>query len=191
MAKTLDDYIKEVTTLAAGRDLSTRWYREKVRDIVPNKPITESNFIRNIRKSDNKTLRPTYGLMNLYYYQPKHEETLPYYDVFPLTIPIKKLKDGFIGINFHYLDIPLRIKLFEKMQPMSAENRKIGWSRVAKIRQIKPCVKRYLASQVASPFQKITEEEMQIAMLMPVQKFYRKGTRIKETIVWRESRRMI
>ena len=31
MAKTLDDYLKEITTLAGGRDLSTTWYREQIR----------------------------------------------------------------------------------------------------------------------------------------------------------------
>ena len=36
-------------------------------------------------------------------YNPKHKATLPYYDLFPLVLPIQKLSDGFIGINFHYL----------------------------------------------------------------------------------------
>ena len=125
MAKTIDDYLKEITTLAGGRDLTARWYREKVKDIVP-KRLSESETVRNIRTSVNKTIRPTYGVMNLYYYAPKHEETLPYYDVFPLVIPIKKLNDGFIGINFHYLPIPLRIKLFEKLQPLAVENRRLS-----------------------------------------------------------------
>ena len=188
MAKTIDDYLKEITTVAGGRDLSVRWYRDQIRQIVP-KQLTEAQTVMNIRTSANRTVRPTYGVMNLYFYSPKHEETLPYYDVFPLVIPIKKLKDGFIGINFHYLSVPLRIKLFEKLQPLAVENRRLGWIRVSKFRGVKPCVKRYLASHVKTRFAKITDEEMQVAMLMPVQRFKKQGSLFKETKVWADSRK--
>ena len=73
-------------------------------------------------------------VMNLYYYMPKYEKTLPYYDVFPLVIPIKRLPGGFLGLNFHYLSVPLRMKLMEKLLPMTKENRIIGWTRVSKFR---------------------------------------------------------
>ena len=116
MAKTIEEYLNEITTLAAGRDLSERWYRDRVREIVPYR-LTESNIISSIRKGDS-SIRPIYGLMNLMYYDPKLKESLPYYDVFPLVIPIRKLNDGFIGINFHYLSIPLRLGLLEKLQPL-------------------------------------------------------------------------
>ena len=102
-------------------------------------------------------------------------------------IPIKKYRDGFLGVNFHYLSVPLRLKLLEKLQPMTQEGKIIGWSRVARIRQIKPCVKRYLASHVESRFLKISEEQMQLAAMMPVQRFKKE----KKALVWKESRRMI
>ena len=111
MAKTLDDYLKEITTLAGGRDLSTAWFRDKIRQIVP-KRIAEGQMRSMIRAGDHST-RPIYGIMNLYYYMPKYEKTLPYYDVFPLVIPIKRLPGGFLGLNFHYLSVPMRVKLLE------------------------------------------------------------------------------
>ena len=83
--------------------------------------------------------------------------------------------------------MPLRLKLLEKLQPMTQEGRIIGWSKVARIRQIKPCVKRYLASHVESKFLKIEEEQMQLAAMMPVQRFRKE----KKEQVWKESRRMI
>ena len=51
MAKTIDEYLNEITTLAADRDLSVRWYRDRVREIVPAK-LTETNIISSIRKGD-------------------------------------------------------------------------------------------------------------------------------------------
>ena len=43
------------------------------------------------------------GRMYFFMYNPKHKATLPYYDLFPLVLPIQKFSDGFLGINFHYL----------------------------------------------------------------------------------------
>jgi hypothetical protein len=175
MAKTLDDYLKEITTLAGGRDLSTAWFRDKIRQIVP-KRIAEGQMRSMIRAGDHST-RPIYGIMNLYYYMPKYEETLPYYDVFPLVIPIKRLPGGFLGLNFHYLSVPLRMKLMEKLLPMTKENRIIGWTRVSKFRLVKPCVKRYLIANVGTRFLKIPDEDMPMVNMMPLQKFKKESFR--------------
>ena len=185
MAKTLDDYLKEITTLAGGRDLSTTWYREQIRKVVP-KRIQEGTLRQMIRQGGPST-RPIYGIMNLFYYMPKYEETLPYYDTFPLVIPIKRLPGGFLGLNFHYLSVPLRIKLMEKLLPMTKENRILGWNRVSRFRLVKPCVKRYLTRHVQSRFLKIQDEDMPIAAMMPIQRFRKE----RATTVYAESRRML
>ena len=114
-------------------------------------------------------------------------DKLPYYDVFPLVIPIKRLSDGFLGINFHYLSIPLRIKLLERIEPMAKEGRMLGWGRISKIKLIQPCIKRYLKGQVGSRFLTIDKEDFLLASLLPVQSFK------KETwqTVHRRSRSMI
>ena len=185
MAKTIDEYLSEITTLVGNRDLSMRWYRDKVREIVPRK-LNESNIISSIREG-NSSVRPTYGDMNLFYYNPKLRQSLPYYDVFPLVIPVQRYTDGFLGINFHYLSIPMRLGLLEHMQKVTAPGKEAGWRAVSKIRFIKPCVKRYLATQVKSRFLFIDEEQTQIAAMMPVQKFKKQGDRK----VHADSRRMV
>jgi len=185
MAKTLDDYLKEITTLAGGRDLSTTWYREQIRKVVP-KRIQEGTLRQMIRQGGPST-RPIYGIMNLFYYMPKYEETLPYYDTFPLVIPIKRLPGGFLGLNFHYLSVPLRIKLMEKLLPMTKENRILGWNRVSKFRLVKPCVKRYLMKQVGTRFLMIPDADMPLVNMMPLQRFKKESYRK----VHAESRRML
>jgi len=184
MAKTLDNYIQEITTLAAGRNMSTRWYRDQVRTVAP-RTFSESAVSRLI-KSGNTQSRPTYGTLNLYMYDPKLKEVLEYYDIFPLVMPIKKHRDGFTGINFHYLSVPMRLKLVEFMRPLAGENRIIGWNRISRYKLIRPCVKRYLAPHVQSRFLKINEEDFTIACMMPVQRF-RKASAGK---VWSDSRRI-
>ena len=171
MAKTLDDYLKEITTLAGGRDLSTAWFRDKIRQIVP-KRIAEGQMRSMIRAGDHST-RPIYGIMNLYYYMPKYEETLPYYDVFPLVIPIKRLPGGFLGLNFHYLSVPMRINLLERLEAYENSGTLYSldagdidqllafeWGEIKGMRGIKPTVHRYLAKYVYSNFLKIELEDI-------------------------------
>ena len=43
------------------------------------------------------------GSMYMYFYDPKHKATLPYYDRFPLTIVVGEAPGGFYGLNLHYL----------------------------------------------------------------------------------------
>ena len=51
----------------------------------------------------------------MFVYGPKHAKKLPYYDTFPLVLPLERYSDGFLGMNFHYLPIPLRMKLLDKI----------------------------------------------------------------------------
>ena len=46
-----------------------------------------------------------YGRMYNFQYDPKTKKQLPYYDRFPLCIPVQPAKKGFHGMNLHY---PLR-----------------------------------------------------------------------------------
>lgn len=186
MAKTLDDYIGEITTLAEGKDKSMRWYRDTVRDIVPRQ-MSEAATGRLIR-GGKISPRPVYGVLNLYGYEPKNKLTLEYYDVFPLVIPVERYNNGFLGLNLHYLSVNTRMKLLEKLMPLTAEDRILGWRRVSKFREVKPCVKKYLGAFTRTRFLPIvTEEEMNLAALMPLQQF-KKATKQK---VWYDSRRMI
>ena len=50
----------------------------------------------------------------MFFYDPKFKKTLPYYDTFPLVLPLETYNDGFLGINMHYLPIPLRVNLLDQ-----------------------------------------------------------------------------
>ena len=55
----------------------------------------------------------------MFFYDPKLKATLPYYDRFPLVLPLKRFQMVFLGINFHYLPIPLRIRLLDRLVDFS------------------------------------------------------------------------
>ena len=175
----------EIREEAHGRELSMRWYRQKVQDLLP-KPQVRA-MIREGVKNQKVTVRPNFGMMNLFYYRPKGAAKLPYYDIFPLVIPIgRRLNDGFVGLNFHYLSVPQRWLLLERLSMFQVPSEldafdtgegagdvmALFWSKIRRKRGVKPIVKRYLTKYVQSRFLKIELSEMLIALSIPKERFY-------------------
>ena len=86
-------FIQAVKDEARGRPRSTQWYREKIKEFGDPRP---QQLLRD-GKRDN---RPFYGKLNMFFYDPKFKKKLPYYDTFPLVLPLETYSDGFLGINF-------------------------------------------------------------------------------------------
>ena len=180
-------YIQSVLDASGGRPKSTEWYRDKIKEC--GKPGA-LDLIRD-GKSRN---RPFFGKLNMFFYDPKWKKKLPYYDTFPLVLPIERYSYGFLGINLHYLPIPLRIRLLDRLVDFSNntkfdESTKliVNYKKLAKIKYVKPTLHRYLAGHTKSQFRRIDADEFTIATLLPVQRF-KKGT---DKEVWKDSRRMI
>ena len=109
-------------------------------------------------------------------------------------LPLETYGDGFLGLNLHYLPIPLRIKLLDRLVDYSNntnfdESTRIivDYSRLKRVKLIQPTIHKYLASQVQSEFRRIDADEFTVATLLPVQRF--KKATAKE--VWSDSRSMI
>ena len=198
----------EVREAAHGRDMSMRWYRQKVQELLPRPQVRQ--MIREGYKEGKVTVRPNFGTMNLFYYRPKTPQRLKYFDIFPLVIPIgRRLNNGFVGLNFHYLSIPQRWALLERLQmfqtpsELSAFDAEEGaqevialfWSQVKKKRGVKPIVRRYLTEYMMSRFLRIEISEMLIAASLPVERFYEgtwsKRKRVQPQKVFRDTRRSI
>ena len=175
----------EIREEAHGRELSMRWYRQKVQDLLP-KPQVRA-MIREGVKTQKVTVRPNFGTMNLFYYRPKGAAKLPYYDIFPLVIPIgRRLNDGFVGLNFHYLSVPQRWLLLERLSMFQVPSEldafdtgegagdvmALFWSKIRRKRGVRPIVKRYLTKNIKSRFLKIELREMLIALSIPMERFY-------------------
>ena len=102
------NYIQTVVDAQKGRPRSTEWFKDKIKELGEPKPL---DLIRDGKRRN----APFYGRLNMFTYSPKHRKKLPYYDTFPLVLPIEQYPDGFLGINFHYLPIPLRIRLLDRL----------------------------------------------------------------------------
>ena len=121
------------------------------------------------------------GKMYFYFYDPKTKDTMPYYDRFPLVIPIERYNDGFLGLNLHYIHPKHRMILLDKLSDTLSNNTydektklKINYRYLAaasRIFEANPCIKRYLFTQIESRFLEITADEWDIAAMLPVESF--------------------
>lgn len=156
-------------------------------------------LIRELRSDDERRQdgRFVMGNMYLFQYDPKHKDTLPYYDRYPLIFPINKAKGGFLGINMHYLPPILRAKLMDQLYTILTNTRFDETTRLkasyntlnsaAKFKQFAPCVKHYLNAHVRTKPAYINPSEWDIALFLPTQKFI--GANANQ--VYSDSRRII
>ena len=149
-----------------------------------------------LQRSDSLTTKSVLGKMYFYSYDPKWKDILPYYDTFPLVFPIEKYKDGFLGLNFHYLAPKDRAVLMDQLKGFANNKKYDETTRLlltynmlkgfSKIKRAKPTVHRYLTSKLKSRFVLVNADEWEVALFLPVERF-RKASKKK---VWSQSRTM-
>jgi hypothetical protein len=137
------------------------------------------------------------GSMYMFHYDPKTKDTLPFYDEFPVIFPVEPTKDGFYGLNLHYLPLKLRAQLMDALYKYSSDKKydektKLSFSykllkSAAGLNMFKPCFKRYLMSHVRSQFLYVFPSEWDLACFLPCQQF-KKAT---DKQVWDHSTKMI
>ena len=139
--------------------------------------------------------RPAVGKMYMYFYDPKHKETLPYYDRFPLIIMVGPAPKGFMGLNLHYLPLDVRAKFLDALLGTINNERydestrfRLSYDmlkRASKLRAFRPCLKRYLSSHVRSRLALVPAPEWEIATFLPTADFEKASS----SEVYKDSRR--
>jgi hypothetical protein len=169
---------------------SREWFRKKAQQL--------SDVNRNaLMKEEPISLRnrAIVGGMFMFFYQPKHRETLPYYDTFPLVIVIGPKEGGFLGLNLHYLPPVLRAKFLDALLDTTNNKRydettrfRVTYDllqRAAKYKYFQPCIKHYLNDQVRSRFARVEAPEWEIATFLPTADFQKAS----QAQVYKDSRR--
>jgi len=138
---------------------------QQIRKLVPNHAV-------------NKVM---VGKMYLFGYDPKLKASLPYYDNFPLIFPFSRTKNGFMGINMHYLPLRHRAILMDNLYMLINNDKydettklRLSYSvleSTSKFRYFKPCVKHYLNSHIRTRFIEVNPNEWDIALFLPLQRF--------------------
>ena len=169
------------------------WLRKQVADlknpVALARPITKEKQ-RFTRTNDYRKF--LIGGLYFFAYDPKTKDDLPYYDRFPLVMPLKREADGFIGLNFHYLPIGYRIRFLQKMLPLALyDGEDIRRIKITydildasrRYREFRPCIKKYLLSNIKSKIVKVESEEWDTALFIPVHQF----KKAQPQTVWKES----
>lgn len=192
MAKLLDKLSREMTGLGLNQRTppARAWLKTQIKNLSnPRQAI--------MRNKKCQTTRCAIGRMYFYYYDPKTKDTLPYYDRFPLVIPIERYGDGFLGLNLHYLPPNLRLLLLDKLYDLlnndcfdQSTKFRMSYSllsNASRYKEFKPCIKRYLYSHLRSNFIEIPADQWEIAIFLPTEQF----VKAKASKVHKESRAII
>ena len=170
---------------------SREWFRKKASTLKVNR--------RDLMKEEplkTNADRGGVGSMQMFFYDPKTKETLPYYDTFPLVVVVGPAEGGFYGLNLHYLPPLLRAKMLDALMEVSSSKKSddakfvITYKRlksIAKMRYYQPCFKHYLNKHVKSKFAEVPAPEWEIATFLPTAQF-QKASKQK---VYGDSRKMI
>jgi len=171
---------------------SREWFRKKASNMrsINREALMKEEQLRQKAKSG------VVGTMQMFFYDPKYKDTLPYYDAFPLIIVVGPAEGGFYGINLHYLPPILRAKMLDALMEVASSKKSddakfnITYKRlqsIAKLKYYKPCFKHYLNKHVKSKFAEVPTPEWEIATFLPTAQF-RKASSQK---VFYDSRQMI
>ena len=170
---------------------SAKWFQDKIKGLkgeVKNRfsSTNAAKFYRESEKISDAVFqkRASLGDLFCYYYNPKYKDVLPYYDMFPMIMLLSAEKETFLGINFHYLRPKWRAILLDRVTA------KIGgglpkWSKLRNIKQIAPTIKRYRYDHIMRKVIPIEDDEQEIAIFLPTERFKKSG----KTKVWSESER--
>ena len=152
----------QIQTWFTGKATSAVGYRNKI-----------------MSNQDRKRDTTVIGKMYFFWYDPKHKDKLPIYDRFPLVFPIERYSDGFLGLNMHYLSFSERKYLLDQLMKFRTNTKmnettklRLTYDLLASTKKInttmRPCIKRYLFTQVRSQFVEITADEWDKALELPV-----------------------
>lgn len=164
-----------------GSMKARKWFREAAKNI---NYVNANEFMRrgkNEQRTQNQLNMDSIGDMYMFFYDAKTKADLPYWDRFPLIFPIEMYRNGFLGINLHYLSPIIRAKLMDGLYATRTNNKydqttklKISYkilSNVARLRAFRPCVKKYLAQNVGSNFLYVNPTEWDMALMLPTERF--------------------
>jgi len=146
------------------------WFREQLKLVG----TTKDPFV--------KTGVPTVGNMYLFVYDPKHKATLPFYDMYPLAIPINYTNDGFLGLNLHYLPPGGRSALLGALISIQNNDKyndsiklNISYDLLkgasSKFSGFEQCVKRYIFGHVMSSYHYVQPSDWNKIVGMPLQRW--------------------
>ena len=175
---------KKLQKASSGLDFKSAkeaadWYREQAQNIGK----INRGLVFSTAPKDKFFTTIHIGKMFLFAYDAKWKNTLPFFDQYPLVIPIEFANQGFLGLNLHYLPPGARASLLDALIT-TMNNDKYDDTTILQINYqllkqssmkfsgFENCVKRYLFGYVRSQFQYIDPKDWDKVVMLPIQKWH-------------------
>jgi hypothetical protein len=183
-----------ISNIKAKSKKAIEWFRKIVKETQRTAfpATTGRKEIMTDRNIGIRTGKPIIGKLYLFQYSAKWADILPYWDMWPLIFPFDYAKNGFYGINLHYLSpnhrAALMIRLIKAQGGAGDMNEnfklKLSYDIITKYKPAIPCIKRYLFSHVQGKgLYGISGEDWSYAAALPLQKFQKESAKY----VWQQS----
>lgn len=175
--------------------VSLRWYLNQLKTSSHGYQLIDEygDGVATVVRSNH---RPYIGGMYQFLYDAKTKDKLPYWDAFPLVIPIHFYSDGFLGLNLHYLPVKMRLKMLAKLMTYRKRIKTGGHglrvymelsykllTSMMNMEGFQFMIKRYLNSQIRSRVILVSSKHWEDVAFLPTQQFQKQSA---ET-VWAEA----
>lgn len=181
-----------VTGVRAAAPKSTEWAKN-IQELLTRIAAEDTEEFTKKYKNLKSQLLPARSIVAGCFYSFRYEaKTVNEYDRFPMIMALESDSTGFLGMNFHYLPLPMRFALFESMMPLIVPVPVIQRSRIyLTYQQLKRrqfigkavTIKRYNFAQLRSGVVFISPVEWPVALAYPSESFINTN-RVQ---VWRKS----
>jgi hypothetical protein len=172
---------RNTTNFNLGDERATNWLATNLTKIKTT--MRQKNYIDNTRQIVRKQLTP--GKMVFFGYNPKTKDELMFWDEFPVTIILHPQKNGFLGLNLHYLPPSSRASFLNKLLKYVSDpnwvkhnNTSVEFrvtygllKNTAKMSAYRPCIKRYYYSHIITKVAYIEPQEWKMVPFFPLDKF--------------------
>jgi hypothetical protein len=214
--KTIDAVLKEMQAHQSEllKKSTMEWYLQRIRQLVAEgqgeqqaqpDESKEADYKKSLTGQQSSLSSDLLGRMIMFRYEPKTKDKLPYYDRFPLVIPLTPDAGGsdntgetILGLNLHYLPPKERAQLLTALTTLINNTKKLDEkSRIvvqykflkgaSRFRLFRPCLKRYLNTHIKSRIFIINPTEWHHVMMLPVARW----EKASEYQVWGDSMKMI
>ena len=144
---------KDLYKLTNGENPSYIWFNEKVKELISISE-TPTELLTKWERRANKVQLYRF---NMFFYDAKTKKTLPYFDMFPLVFPLRRLGNSFTGINAHYLPPAFREDFFNIYNKFALNDEfdettlyRMTWSKISRFKIMRPLIRQYSLSNIKS-----------------------------------------
>ena len=177
---------KDLYKLSNGENPSYIWFNEKVKELIS---ISESPS-ELLSKWERRANKVQLYRFNMFFYDAKTKKTLPYFDMFPLVFPLRRLGNSFTGINAHYLPPSFKEDFFNIYNKFALNDEfdettlyRMTWSKISRFKIMRPLIRQYSLSNIKSRFLVLNADEVPTALALPLARLVKPNIRFNRNVI--------